>query len=101
MAKWADYYISAVHYDNEHSHIETVRVHSDIGGLIGGFAVWSREAVVSNIQVGYSFITIRKGPDNTWLRGEDVRIVRINGIDYLRTDNNSTTSDNLGKLPEF
>ncbi|MNY64799.1 hypothetical protein D3C86_2019640 [compost metagenome] len=34
----------------------------------------------------------------TWRVGADVGIVRVGGVDYLRTDRDSTERDNLGNL---
>lgn len=35
MAKWADYLISVVRYDEDHERIVKVRVHEDIGDKVG------------------------------------------------------------------
>ena len=101
MAKWADYCISAVSYDEKHSHINKLRVHECFEKGIATGAVWKREIVVSKIEDGCSFITVKKGTGGKWMPGEDVRKIRINHTDYVRTDNNSSTSDNLSSLPEF
>lgn len=101
MAKWADYCISAVRYDSEHDHIDSVRVHPDNGDSIGSSSEWTRASVVSSIDSGKSFITITSGSDGKWHKGADVHIITVNGVRYLRTDNNSTGSDNLENLPEF
>jgi hypothetical protein len=60
----------------------------------------SRQDVVLAIQRGTTFVTafVR---DGKLQRGEDVRIVTINGERYIRTDNNSVRADNLGNLPEY
>ncbi len=49
MAKWADYCISAVRYDAEHSHIVKVRVHAYSETVIGGYSEWTRNEVVNSI----------------------------------------------------
>jgi len=101
MAKWADYCISAVSYDEKHSHIDKLRVHECVGEDINAGAIWRREIVVSKIEDGFSFITVRKGAGGKWTKGEDVRKIRIKFTDYIRTDNNGSLSDNLSELPEF
>ena len=102
MAKWADYCISAVRYDAEHSHIVKVRVHAYSDTGIGGYSEWTRSDVVNAIQRGSTFVTITLSQDKrTWHKGEDVHIVTVNGVKYLRTDANSRAADNLGNLPEF
>lgn len=98
---WADYLISAVRYNDKHTHIDMVRCHEDGEGTIGTGQDISRDIVVSRIEAGYSFVTIVKGSDGKYRRGEDVRIIVVNGIKYIRTDANSLGADNLGNLPEF
>jgi hypothetical protein len=101
MEKWADYGISKVRYNDDHSHIEKVKVHRDNGDSIGSPEEWSRSSVVSAIGNGNTFVTILESSDNKWTRGQDVHIVTINGIRYIRTDQNRKASDNLENLPEF
>ena len=36
-----------------------------------------------------------------WNKGQPVYIVRINGVDYLKTVDNGRAEDNLDDLPEF
>lgn len=100
MAKWADYCISAVRYDDDHDHIIELNVHPDNGDTIGSSSVWTRQQVVSAIGTGSTFVTIIR-KDGSWNRGSDVHVVTVNGVKYLRTDGNSTARDNLGSLPEF
>lgn len=101
MAKWADYCISAVRYNPEHTHIVKVRVHPDLGDKIGTSSEMARSDVVNAIERGNSFVTISVNPDGAWKKGEDVRIIIVGGVKYLRTDANSKAADNLGNLPEF
>jgi len=101
MDKWADYCISAVSYNSKKTHIEKVKVHEDNGDTIGNPSVWLRTDVVSSLESDNTFVTISKGTDGKWKEGEDVRIVKVNGTKYIRTDSNKTASDNLRNLPEF
>jgi len=101
MTKWADYCISAVRYNSEHSHIVRVKVHVDSGDKIGDPTEWIRSEVVSAIEARKTFLTITRSSNGNWKKGEDVRIILIGGIKYLRTDVNSKPSDNLENLPEY
>jgi len=101
MEKWADYLISGVRYDSEHSHIEKVRVHEDTGDKVGSVFESYRQEVVTNIKSKKTYITIYKGHDNKWKKGEEVQIIVVDGIEYIRTDRNQKKSDNLENLPEF
>ena len=101
MAKWADYCISSVRYNAEHTHIVKVKVHNDSGDTIGAATEWTRSEVVTAIGSDKTFVTITQTTDRKWNKGEDVRIITVNGMKYIRTDANSRASDNLGNLPEF
>lgn len=100
MAKWADYGISAVRYNTEHSHIDKVKVHEDTGETIGDAVEWARTKVVAQLEAGTTFVTILK-KEGKWTKGQDVHVVEVNGAKYIRTDKNKTAKDNLGNLPEF
>lgn len=99
--KWADSCISEVRYNVDHTHIVKVKVHPDNGETIGSASESQRSDVVNAIQNGKIFVTIVRGIDSKWTKGEDVRVVTVNGTKYIRTDANSKASDNLGKLPEY
>lgn len=101
MEKWADYLISAVRYDSEHSHIGKVGVHEDKGDSVGSAFESSRREVIANIKGGRTYITIYEGRDNKWNKGKEVQIIVVDGTEYIRTDRNQKKSDNLENLPEF
>lgn len=101
MAKWADYCISRVRYNSERTHIVKVEVAEDKGDSLGTTQEWLRGQVVSALERGKTFVTIVKGNDGKWRRGQDVHIVTVNGVKYIRTDRNARASDNLENLPEF
>jgi hypothetical protein len=101
MAKWADYGISKVRYDEERTHIVKVKVHEDKGDTFGPAQEWTRKQVVSAIEAGTTFVTILTGSDGKWKKGQDVHIIIVNDVKYIRTDQNAKESDNLENLPEF
>ena len=101
MEKWADFGISHVRYDDEEIHIVRVKVGQDKGETLGPAEEWSRQQVVSAIEQGKTFVTILKGSDGKWQKGQDVHIITVNKVKYIRTDQNRETSDNLENLPEF
>lgn len=100
MTRWADYCISAVHYNAAETHIERVQVRIDNGNTITAPAEWIRSQVVSAIERGSSFVTIYNR-NGQWHIGEDVRVVLVNGIKYIRSDTNYKATDNLGSLPRY
>ncbi|KTF31463.1 DUF3892 domain-containing protein [Xanthomonas vesicatoria] len=100
MAKWADYGISAVRYNAAHTHINRVRAHPDNGDTIGAAAEYERAAIVKAIKDGNSFITIVSSGGN-WQKGQPVYIIKVNGVEYIKTVDNGKEQDNLENLPEF
>jgi hypothetical protein len=75
----------------------------EIKGTKVGFEpiLWSREEVVSAIKGDQPIITLLRKEAPKWGRGEDIRVVSVNGTEYLRTDQKLDASDNLGNLPDF
>jgi len=100
MAKWADYLISAVRYNNEHSHIIMVKQHIDKGDKFIAADEVARLTVATNLKNRNTYMTIYKKNGN-WKMGEEVRIIQVGSSEFITTDPNETTRDNLGKLPEF
>jgi hypothetical protein len=101
MAKWADFVITKVKYNRDHTQIVEVEVRTDTGESISNDPRrMARQDVVLAILQGTTFVTayLREGK---WQKGEDVRGVTIHGERFIRTDNNSVKADNLGSLPEY
>ena len=101
MAKWADYLISAVRYNNNHTHIDQVKVHEDLDDKVGSAKIYERKDIVNAIDNGTTFVTIYKGDDNNWKKGQKVFVVTINDKKYIKTVENRKEEDNLENLPEF
>lgn len=103
MGKWADYLISAVRYkvSLERKYILKLKVHDDKGDTVGAPSIWERDDVIKKIGENYSFVTIYKGDNNKWIKGENVKRIKVANNYYLRTDANEIEEDNLGELPEF
>jgi hypothetical protein len=101
VSKWADYGISAVRFNSAHTHIDRVRAHPDNGDTIGAAAEYARADIIAAIKKGTSFVTIFKGSDGRWSKGQPVYIIKINGTEYIKTVDNGKAVDNLDNLPEF
>ncbi len=101
MAKWADYLISAVRYNTEHTHITDLYVHEDKEDSVGKGEIYSRQEIVDKINCGISVITIFKNTEGKWNKGQKVSVINVNGIQYLKTIDNGREEDNLENLPEF
>jgi hypothetical protein len=101
MEKWADYGISKVRYNDEETYIVKVKVLEDEGDAFSLAEEWTRSKVVSAIERGKTFVTILRGANNKWKKGQEIHIITVNGIKYIRTDQNRKASDNLENLPKF
>ncbi|MEQ8787459.1 MAG: DUF3892 domain-containing protein [Pirellulaceae bacterium] len=100
-------YISAVRDSADGDHIEHVQVHN-LTPLPNGeqaihpdkTTIYRRETIVSMYEAGNPIKTAVL--DNGGLvEGEDVHVVEVNGVKYIRTDRNETAKDNLDSLPRF
>lgn len=98
--KWADFLISKVGYDTDHTHIVKVETRVDKGEKVGPPYEETRQTVISNLKKEKTYCTIRK-VEKDWKKGEMVGIVTVNETEYIKTDKNEIEADNLGKLPEF
>ena len=100
MEKWADYGVSRVKYNRDHTAIIEVEVQEDLGDNFGTRQKVARTDVVASIDRGYSFVTLYSR-DGQLTKGEDVGVVTVHRERFLRTDRNAVKSDNLGSLPEY
>jgi hypothetical protein len=101
MAKWADYVITEVKFNEKHTHIDKVRAREDNGDTLGSPQEYARQDVVKAINNGSTYVTAFKSNDGKWTKGEDVFVIKINGTDYIKTKRDDTAKDNLDNLPEF
>ncbi|MCL1090307.1 MULTISPECIES: DUF3892 domain-containing protein [Shewanella] len=101
MSKWADYLISAVRYNSEHSHIEQLKAHEDKDDKVVEGTTYSRQAIVDAINTGTTFLTIYKNGKGNYDKGQKVYVINVNGTGYLKTVDNKKEDDNLENLPEF
>ena len=101
MQKWADYLISSVKTNSNNPFIDTLEVHSDFGCMVCETAFVSRADVIENIKRGVSYATVFRTAMGKWRRGEDVRVVTVDGVEYLRTDAKPVAQDNFDDIPEI
>ena len=99
MAKWADYLISQVLYDQNHI-ITKVKQHRDIGNKISGGEIVDRDAIANNLGHGVKYMTVY-GDLGKIRMGKNVRYFRAYEDHYIRTDDNKVMSDNLGDIPNL
>ena len=97
MAKWADYLISQVLYDQNHI-ITKVKQHRDIGNKISSGEIVDRDAIANNLGHGVKYMTVY-GDLGKIRMGKNVRYYRAYEDHYIRIDDNKVMTDNLGELP--
>jgi len=77
-----------------------MRAHKDNGESLEVPQEFTRQTVVKAINDdGITFVTAFKSNDGQWRKGEDVFIVHIHGVAYIKTKRDSTTRNNLDNLP--
>ncbi len=101
VAKWADYLISAVQYNQGETHIDYVKEHIDKGDSVGAATVSARSTVVSRIKTGTTYVTVTMNSENKYVKGASVEVITVDGVEYIKTVADSTKKDNLGELPRF
>ena len=99
MAKWADYLISQVLYDQNHI-ITKVKQHRDIGNKISSGEIVDRDAIANNLGHGVKYMTVY-GDLGKIRMGKNVRYFRAYEDHYIRIDDNKVMTDNLGELPSL
>jgi hypothetical protein len=101
MAKWADYCITAVRFNEKHTHIDQVKRRVDNGESLGDTSIVYRQTVIADLKRGTSYVTVFKNADDKWNKGQNVFIVTVNGTEYIKTIEDKISIDNLDELPEF
>ncbi len=101
MTKWADYCISHKRMNDADTHIVTVYRYKDDGESLSDGRSRTRAEIVKAIKKGVTYVTVTKTTDGKWSKGQPVNIVKINGVEYIKTTSNSKAADNLDNLPDF
>ena len=98
MAKWADFLISKVNYDENHKIQNAIRHEETPNGITHGSPV-DRSTIVADLRHGRSYSTIYSG-NESWRRGQNLRVFSLRGKHYVRIDGNNVNIDFLGDIPE-
>ncbi len=99
--KWADYVITAVHFNSAGTHIDEVQTREHTDDKLAAATTRSRASVVSLLESGSTFCTATKSSDELWYKGAMVKIVTIEGTEYIKTKADGIKKDNLDNLPTF
>ena len=101
MEKWADYLISGIWFTESGSSkfISVVLLHIDKGDTMDRGTKTTKDAVIKLLKAGYSIRTIRWAySDGKWVKGAKVDYETRRNVEYLRTDPDTTVTDNLDNL---
>ena len=101
MSKWADYCVFAVGYNSDKTRIIMVAIAEDLGDSLGTLMYKERAYVVSQIKAGKTFVTVTQSGKAQYVLGQPVEIFRLGDEEFIRTEGNNTSCDNLENLPEF
>jgi hypothetical protein len=96
MIKWADYLITDIKCIdiNGKRYIDEVEVYKEIDDLGKEGSWWSREKLISLINIGNSFCIIFKGK-NWWIPGPCLSILCVKDKYYLKAFDNEDEKDDL------
>lgn len=101
MTKWADYCITAVRYNNTHTQILKVNACEDRGDGLGREKDLPRKKFMSELANKKTFITIYRENQGEFKKGRPIKLVIVDSIEYIRTDNDYKAADALDNVPEF
>ncbi len=94
------FYITAVRYSSDPSHISHVMVHTptESGRLSKGEIRIKNEVITSMGQKNTYKTAVHNYNTGKWNNGAEIGTVNIGNTTYLRTDPDKTAKDNLGNL---
>lgn len=96
-----DYGIDKVKMKNQESHIISVMIYDISGNSLSNHREMRRQDVVYLLNNKKSIKTLPRGSDGNLNWGDDVSVITIRGVNFIRTDGNQIEKDNLGELPGF
>jgi hypothetical protein len=97
----ADYAVSAVRYDIDRCLIHRLRVHRVRAGTVESPMDVPRAQIVSAIEYGRKFMAIQLDEGGRYSAYSPIRLVRLAGCGYLRSDEAELPADHLPGLSEF
>lgn len=99
-AKFADYYVSAIDYNADGTHIAKLKVYpvDHSTGKFKKHEVMTRPEVIGLLNSGKTVRTMTMNADKTWKGGADLKVIPVT-TEFLTTKKDNSLSDNLEKLP--
>jgi hypothetical protein len=100
-ARRAEFAISGVKYDVDHRRVYKLRVHRIRAGEAGAPMDVSRGQLVSAVGYGTTFLVARVNDDGRVRPHAPLRVVQVDGVPYLRCDEERVPSDDFPDLPRL
>lgn len=91
----SDFGSTKVRYD-ENGLIDEIEVHAFDGELLQNPELWIRPQLVGDIKKGLTFATVGHVEGLTYRWREEVRLVIVEGEEYVSTDGQMTARERLG-----
>lgn len=96
-----DYYVIAVKYNSDDTHIARLKVMEHVGdGRLKPAVEMTRPQVVGLIESAKTFTTALKNNEGKLVLGGRLEIFPVT-TDYLKTQSDASTRDNLASMPTF
>lgn len=96
-----DYYVSAVEYSSDDSHIAKLKVHPyGPEKTLKPSLIMTRPEVIELIKKNKIFSTMTKNSNGDWIPGSPLEVIPVT-TDYLKTKKDSSTRDNLENVPKI
>lgn len=93
-----NYYVSAIEYNSDNTHIAKLRVHEmGTNNTLKSAVEMTRPQVIELINKKKTFCTMTKD-GGQWKAGAKLEVIQVT-TDYLKTKKDSSTRDNLENLP--
>jgi hypothetical protein len=99
----ANYYVSNVRYNSDETHIQKIKafeVDAERKFSPSKPIEMTRPEAIEQIKKGSKFTTIVQQADKTWKMGAPLLVFPVE-TEYLKTQKDSSTRDNLENLPRY
>jgi len=96
-----EYAVSAVRFGADGALIQKARVHRVRPGSVGPPLEILRAQLVTAVEFGTRFVTLGPGAAGVFTAQFDLRLIEVEGVQYLRCDDQTLAADHLPGVVEF
>lgn len=96
-----EYWVSHKRMNEDNSRIKEVRAMTVTGKTLNPPLNYSRKDVIESIEKNNGWFTCQSKDKNTWTKKAEIHVIQVENEKFIRTDRDTTPSDNLGELPVF